>query len=158
MNDFVGMRTVEKGFVDAPVIYNSVHDHDIGGGVSQFATTLFNASFFAGLDIPEYQSHSLIISRYPTGREATISWPKPDLKIKNTTPYGVLIWPTYDATTITVHLYSTHFVDAVAEPTKSAPAGPCTRVTTPRTRTYLDGTVKHDSFSALYQPAEGVHC
>jgi vancomycin resistance protein YoaR len=158
VNDFVGMRTVEKGFVDAPVIYNAVHDHDIGGGVSQFATTLFNASFFAGLDIPEYQSHTLIISRYPTGREATISWPKPDLKIKNTTPYGVLLWPTYDATTITVHLYSTHFVDAVAEPTTSAKAGPCTRVTTPRTRTYLDGAVKKDSFSALYQPAEGVHC
>ena len=158
VNDFVGMRTTEKGFVDAPVIYNSVHDHDIGGGVSQFATTLFNASFFAGLDIPEYQSHSLIISRYPTGREATISWPKPDLKIHNTTPYGVLLWPTYDATTITVHLYSTHFVDAVAEPTKSAPAGPCTRISTPRTRTYLDGTVKKDTFSALYQPAEGVHC
>jgi vancomycin resistance protein YoaR len=158
VNDFVGMRTVEKGFVDAPVIYNAVHDHDIGGGVSQFATTLFNASFFAGLDIPEYQSHSLIISRYPTGREATISWPKPDLKIHNTTPYGVLLWPTYDATTITVHLYSTHFVDTVAQPTTSASAGPCTRITTPRTRTYLDGTVKNDSFSALYQPAEGVHC
>jgi vancomycin resistance protein YoaR len=158
VNDFVGMRTAEKGFVDAPVIYNSVHDHDIGGGVSQFATTLFNASFFAGLDIPEYQSHSLIISRYPTGREATISWPKPDLKIKNTTPYGVLIWPTYDDTTITVHLFSTHNVDAVAEPTTSAPAGPCTRVTTPRTRTYIDKTVKHDTFGALYQPAEGVQC
>jgi vancomycin resistance protein YoaR len=158
VNDFVGKRTVEKGFVDAPVIYNAVHDHDIGGGVSQFATTLFNAAFFAGLDITEYQSHTLIISRYPTGREATISWPAPDLKIKNTTPYGVLLWPTYDATSITVHLYSTHFVDAVAEPTKSAKAGPCTRITTPRTRTYLDGTVKQDSFSALYQPAEGVHC
>lgn len=158
VNGFVGQRTKERGFVDAPVIYNATHDHDIGGGVSQFATTMFNAAFFAGLDISEYQSHSLYISRYPRGREATISWPAPDLKITNSTPYGVLIWPTYDDTTLTVHLFSTHFVDVEAQPTSDARAGQCTRVTTPRVRTYLDGHTAQDKFSALYQPADGVRC
>ena len=52
----------------------------VGGGISQFATTLFNAAFFAGLDIPEYQSHSIYITRYPYGREATLSYPAPDLE------------------------------------------------------------------------------
>src|SRR5690606_41819913 len=59
----------------------------VGGGVSQFATTLFNAAFFAGFDFLDYQSHSIYFSRYPYGREATISWPAPDLKIQNTTDY-----------------------------------------------------------------------
>jgi vancomycin resistance protein YoaR len=158
VNDFVGQRTAARGFVDAPVIYNATESHDIGGGVSQFATTLFNASFFAGLDLVSYQSHSLYISRYPRGREATISWPAPDLKIKNPTPYGILLWPTYDATTLTVHMYSTHFVDVAAGGTQDARSGVCTRVTTPRVRTYLDGHVDNDSVSALYQPADGVHC
>ena len=158
VNGFVGKRTKERGFVDAPVIYNATHDHDIGGGVSQFATTMFNAAFFAGLDITEYQSHSLYISRYPRGREATISWPAPDLKITNSTPYGVLIWPTYDETSLTVHLFSTHFVDVEAQPTTDVRAGQCTRVTTPRVRTYLDGHTAQDKFSALYQPADGVRC
>jgi len=158
VNGFVGQRTKERGFVDAPVIYNATHDHDIGGGVSQFATTMFNAAFFAGLDITEYQSHSLYISRYPRGREATISWPAPDLKITNSTPYGVLIWPTYDETSLTVHLFSTHFVDVEAQPTTDAHAGRCTRVTTPRLRTYLDGHTAQDKVSALYQPADGVRC
>jgi vancomycin resistance protein YoaR len=158
VNGFVGQRTKERGFVDAPVIYNATHDHDIGGGVSQFATTMFNAAFFAGLDLTEYQSHSLYISRYPRGREATISWPAPDLKFTNSTPYGVLLWPTYDETTLTVHLYSTHFVDVEAQPTTDARAGACTRVTTPRLRTYLDGHTAQDKVSALYQPADGVRC
>jgi vancomycin resistance protein YoaR len=158
VNDFVGKRTKEKGFVDAPVIYNATHDHDIGGGVSQFATTMFNAAFFAGLELTEYQSHSLVISRYPRGREATISWPAPDLKVTNSTPYGVLIWPTYDETSLTVHLYSTHFVDVEAQPTSDARSGRCTRVTTPRLRTYLDGHTAEDKVFALYQPADGVRC
>ena len=158
VNDFVGQRTKEKGFVDAPVIYNATHDHDIGGGVSQFATTMFNAAFFAGLDLTEYQSHSLYISRYPRGREATISWPAPDLKITNSTPFGVLLWPTYDETSLTVHLYSTHYVDVVAQPTSDARAGRCTRVTTPRLRTYVDGHTAQDKVFALYQPADGVRC
>ena len=51
--------------------------------MSQFATTIFNAAFFAGLDFVEYQSHSLQFSRYPAGREATISWPEPDLVFEN---------------------------------------------------------------------------
>jgi len=158
VNDFVGQRTAARGFVDAPVIYNATESHDIGGGVSQFATTLFNASFFAGLDLVSYQSHSLYISRYPRGREATISWPAPDLKVKNSSPYGILLWPTYDATTLTVHMYSTHYVDVSAGATQDTPSGVCTRVTTPRVRTYVDGHVANDSVSALYQPADGVRC
>src|SRR5437764_341859 len=123
VNGFVGQRTTERGFVDAPVIYNATHDHDIGGGVSQFATTMFNAAFFAGLDLSEYQSHSLYISRYPRGREATISWPAPDLKFTNSTPYGIPICPNYDETSLTVHLFSTHFVDVDAQATTHARSG-----------------------------------
>ncbi|MFV1989992.1 MAG: VanW family protein, partial [Acidimicrobiales bacterium] len=89
INGFVGRRTREKGFVSAGVIANGVFESDVGGGVSQFATTLFNAAFFAGLDYGEYQSHSIYISRYPYGREATVNYDHPDLVIKNTTPYGV---------------------------------------------------------------------
>src|SRR5690606_41832737 len=49
-NAHVGERTREKGFVEAGAIYAGVYVEDVGGGVSQFATTLFNAAFFAGLD------------------------------------------------------------------------------------------------------------
>lgn len=158
VNGFVGQRTREKGFVEAGVIYNGEVTADVGGGVSQFATTLFNAALFAGLDFGEYQSHSLYISRYPRGHEATISWEHPDLQIVNNTEYGVMIWPTYTDTSLTVHLYSTDHIDvSVGDPT-SSPSGNCTRWTTPRSRTYPDGSTDNDTVSARYRPAEGVNC
>lgn len=158
VNDYVGQRTVEKGFVSDGVIYDGVLTEDVGGGVSQFATTLFNAALYAGLEFGEYQSHSLYISRYPRGHEATISYPAPDLEIVNTTDYGVLLWPEYTDTSITVRLFSTRHMDVeVGEPT-SRPQGNCTRWTTPRTRTYPDGRTETDTVGATYRPAEGVRC
>jgi vancomycin resistance protein YoaR len=159
VNTTVGKRTVEKGFVLAPVIENGLHAEDVGGGISQFATTLFNASFFAGLDFGEYQSHSLRIGRYPYGREATMGYPHPDLEIENKTPNGVLVWPTYTDTTITVTLYSTRTMDSQQTGQSEAPRGACTRVTTERTRTWLaDGHQEVDKVFATYRPSEGVAC
>jgi vancomycin resistance protein YoaR len=159
VNGAVGPRTTEKGFVDAPVIGdNNTFDTSPGGGISQFATTLFNAAFFAGLDIPEYQMHGLYISRYPFGREATLSYPHPDLKVRNNTPYGILIWPTYTGSSITVSLYSTHAVDATQSNQTTVDQGPCKIVTTERTRHFVDGRTLVDRFSGRYAPKEGVRC
>jgi vancomycin resistance protein YoaR len=158
VNGYIGRRTAARGFVKAPVIADSVESEDIGGGVSQFATTTFNAAFFSGLDFGEYQAHTLYISRYPYGREATMGFPHPDLQIKNTTPYGVMIWTSYTATSLTITMYSTHFVDSSQSGQTKSAAGPCTRVKTERTRRYVDGATKVDYVYATYQPREGVNC
>ena len=161
INSYVGPRTISRGFVDAPIIgEGNRFDSDVGGGVSQFATTTFNAAFFAGLEIPEYQFHTIYITRYPYGREATLANPHPDLKIKNTSPYGVLIWTSYSGTDITVSLYSTKWVDATQSAQFKKPVGAgCTAVTTQRTRTFLaDGHTAIDRFSGTYVPGEGAHC
>lgn len=158
VNDVVGPRTAERGFVSAPVIQDGNFEEGVGGGVSQFATTLFNAAFFAGLEFPEYQSHSIYISRYPYGREATLSYPRPDLKIRNPTPHGVLIWATYTDTSITVTLWSTKYFESAQTGQTKAPRGACTVVRTERTRTAPDGTKKVDRVNAVYRPGEGVQC
>lgn len=158
INDFVGRRTREKGFVSAGVIQNGVFDNDVGGGISQFATTLFNAAFEAGLDFGEYQSHSIEIPRYPYGREATLSFPAPDLEIRNTTEFGVLVWTEYTDTSITVKLFSTRHIEVTETGQVRSAAGQCTRVFTNRLRVYDDGTEAEDSVTALYRPAEGLDC
>jgi vancomycin resistance protein YoaR len=161
VNDYVGRRTVANGFVPAPIIgENGYFTEDVGGGVSQFATTLFNAAFFAGLEIPAYQAHGIYISRYPYGREATLDYGNIDLRIRNNTPYGMLIWPTYTDSSITVSLYSTRYIEAGQSDQKAEPYGAvCTRVTTTRQRTWLTtGEVKYDQFYATYTPEEGVEC
>ncbi len=157
LNETVGQRTTEKGFVSAGAIQNGVLVSGVGGGVSQFATTIFNAAFFAGLEFPEYQAHTIYFSRYPYGREATINYPNVDLKIHNPTPYGILVWPSYTDTSITVQLYSTKFVEAEQTGQTTAWSGVCRIVRTERTRTYLTGEVVVDTVGAQYRP-EGQLC
>jgi len=157
LNEVVGRRTRERGFRAGGFISNGVIVSDIGGGVSQYATTIFNAAFFAGLEFPEYQAHSIYIGRYPYGREATISFPRPDLKIYNPTPYGVLIWSTYTDTSITVQLFSTKHLEADQTDQSTVFSGVCRIVNTERTRTYDDGRVVVDSVRARYRP-EGQLC
>ena len=160
VNGVTGPRTRDKGFVEAPIIgAMNRFANEVGGGVSQFATTMFNAAFFAGLEIPEYQMHGLYISRYPYGREATLSFPRPDLKVRNNSPHGVLVWPTYTGSAITVSLYSTRWVEEVTQSNQtSSDRGPCKVVTTERTRRWLDGRTGVDRFTGVYAPAEGVSC
>jgi len=113
LNKIVGERTRANGFTDGWTIQNGVFKSDLGGGVSQLATTTFNAMFFAGLQDVEHKPHSLYISRYPIGREATVAWPSVDLKFKNDSPYGVLVHAVVAPSTpsaqgsVTVSMYST---------------------------------------------------
>ncbi len=158
VNDYVGRRTEAKGFVPAGVIYLGKFQEDVGGGVSQFATTLFNAAFFAGLDFGEYQAHSIYISRYPYGREATISYPHPDLQLINKTPYSMLLWPTSTEDSVTVRIYSTLHMTVIQSDQTTEPEDQCTEVFTERTRAFADGSSTTDIVKALYQPAEGLNC
>ncbi|MEO5679199.1 MAG: VanW family protein [Acidimicrobiales bacterium] len=158
INAFVGPRTTEKGFVVDHVIEDGRFAEDVGGGVSQFATTLFNAAWFAGLEFGEYQSHSLYISRYPKGRDATLGFPHPDLVIKNPSPYGVVIWPTYTNNELRVTLYSTKWVDVKTLGQDTTSNGSCTVYLAKRERTFLDGRVVNDLTKAQYRAAEGQNC
>lgn len=158
LNGYVGERTTANGFVAAGVIYNGVFDEDVGGGVSQFATTLFNAAFFGGLDFVQYQPHSIYIDRYPYGREATVSWPDVDLVVRNPTDFPVLIWTEYTPTSITVKLFGTAIVSGEQTDQTVESLNECTRVRTERTRTWADGRVETDTVGAVYQPSEGLDC
>ncbi len=91
LNKIVGERTASNGFVKGFIIKGGKFKEELGGGVSQSATTTYNAMFFAGLKDVEHQPHTLYIDRYPPGREATVAWPTLDLKFTNDTKYGVLV-------------------------------------------------------------------
>ena len=158
VNGHVGPRTTDKGFVEAGAIRDGVHVEEVGGGVSQFATTTFNAAYFAGLDIVTYQAHTESFSRYPPGREATMGYPNPDLRIRNNTPYCVLIWTSYTANSVTVTMYSTPHASGEQTGISESMNGNCRVVTTTRTRTFPDGHTENDSFRAQYRPGEGQFC
>lgn len=114
LNEIVGERTRENGFTEGSVISGGVFKEELGGGVSQSATTTYNAMFFAGLEDIEHKPHGLYINRYPPGREATVSWGSIDLRFRNNTDYGVLVQASVDKSksydekgSITVKMWST---------------------------------------------------
>lgn len=162
INDFVGRRTAANGFVEAGVIIYGVIRTDVGGGVSQFATTMFNAAYEAGLDIDDYTMHSIHFERYPKGREATLDYPSIDLQVTNPSAHNVLLWTRYTGSSITVEFYSTPFATVVDTGTSESPNGACTATSNTRQRTFLTGSQEgetvSDTFKAVYQPDEGIDC
>lgn len=113
LNKHTGERTYASGYKDAPVIVGGKLEPGVGGGASQFTTTLFNAAYYAGLEDVEHKPHSFYFSRYPAVIESTIFYPTLDLKFKNTTPYGILIDTSYTSKSVTVSMWSTKVYDSV---------------------------------------------
>lgn len=105
LNDAIGERTVERGFRSAPVIIGTKFAEEVGGGTSQVATTAFNAAWEAGLKITERNPHSLYISRYQLGRDATVYWPSLDLKFVNDTKSWVLVKGFAESDGISIAIY-----------------------------------------------------
>jgi vancomycin resistance protein YoaR len=106
-NEAVGERTAAKGYQEANAIVKGKLVPQLGGGICQVATTLFNTVFLSGFPVVERENHSFYISHYPTGRDATVSWGGPDLRWKNPTSHWVLVSVGYSSDSITVSLYGT---------------------------------------------------
>lgn len=91
LNRTLGPRTENRGFDAAPVIVDGVLRQGVGGGICQYATTLFNAAFFAGLPMVERHPHTFAIAHYPLGRDAAVSWGSADLRFRNDTGKPIMI-------------------------------------------------------------------
>jgi vancomycin resistance protein YoaR len=103
-NDVVGPRTEKRGFRVAPTIVDNEYEDAVGGGVSQVATTTFNAAWEAGVKIPVRHAHSLYIGRYPLGRDATVNYPDVDLQFVNDTGNWIVMRGESGETGITIRL------------------------------------------------------
>ncbi len=106
-NGTTGERSAQKGFLEAPVIVNGELQTGLGGGVCQVSTTVFNAAYEAGLRITDRTNHSLYISHYPLGRDATVNYPDTDLKFVNDTGHWLLLRTWVGPSSLTVALYGT---------------------------------------------------
>jgi vancomycin resistance protein YoaR len=183
LNGIVGERTAENGFVEGYIIQGGKFKKELGGGVSQSATTTYNAMFFAGLKDIQHQPHTLYIDRYPPGREATVAWPTLDLKFQNDTKYGVLVQAYVKKATpsskgsITVKMWSTKTYDEIeSSPLKKSnfttgrnitdddpkcePQAPVQGFTVNYSRIFRnDGkVVKTEPFRWTYAPTDRITC
>lgn len=110
-NGTVGMRTKEKGYLRAPVIVRGEMYEDIGGGICQISSTLFNAVDRAGLTIVERYSHSRRVHYVPAGRDATVSWYGPDFVFENRYDQPILIRAYAGSGTVSISIYSSELLE-----------------------------------------------
>ena len=135
LNDALGERVASRGFVEAPAIAAGELVDSVGGGVSQVATTMYNAAFFAGLALEAHTPHEFYISRYPMGREATVSWRQPDLVFRNDWDAAILMSVRAGSNGITVAFYSAKLGRRVTTETGSRRTAPSRRPSNARSRT-----------------------
>ncbi len=178
MNKTTENRDPENGYMEGWVIGpGGIFQKALGGGLSAATTTVWSAAFYAGLEPVEVQAHSIYISRYVPGLEATIAWDGFDMKFRNDTPYGVFITAESDETSMTVRMYSTKIytkIDAeVGEryavtsnrkiynesPSCSAQTGgPGFTIDVDRVFYEGDVEVERETFTTTYRPAPQVVC
>ncbi|WP_307815890.1 VanW family protein [Myceligenerans indicum] len=109
--DALSPITLANGYVASGIVSNGRHVEGVGGGLSQMATTSYNAGYFAGFDDVEHRQHSYWFPRYPAGREATIYVGALDMKFKNDTPYGAVLQSFVSNGRLTVRIWSTKYYD-----------------------------------------------
>ena len=114
LNDTIKERTEANGYTVGFVIgEGGVFDEALGGGVSTAATTAWTAAFYAGMERVQTIAHSIYISRYKPGLEATVAWGLFDMKFRNDTPNAVFITSSITNGSITVSLWGTKVYDEI---------------------------------------------
>lgn len=179
LNATVGKRERVNGYVCAgALVRGEIVDEGeicIGGGTSQFTTTLYNAIFFAGVEDVYHFAHTAWFSRYPEGREATLGFPNPDIKFRNNTNSLIVIETLHTDTSVTVKFFgdnggikveaglsnryrNTGIVDGGCVPKEGVPSGqvfqngtPGWTVTVYRYITFPDGTRTTEAWAERYE-------
>ncbi|HAT1302045.1 TPA: hypothetical protein I8V98_000018 [Corynebacterium striatum] len=176
LNGYTGPRGTAQGYVESGIIINGHSGTAVGGGISQFATTLYNAAYFAGFEDVAHTPHSYYISRYPAGREATVYEGSIDLQFKNTTNTPVRIETDFGGGKITVRFkgvktYNVESVNngrwATTQPTRMSVGEDCSPssgapgFTTSDTRIIKDLSgreISRETTTTVYDPQPIVSC
>lgn len=178
LNAFTGPRGTEQGYVPAAIIQEGALSTAVGGGISQFATTLYNAAYFAGMGDVTHTPHSFYISRYPAGREATVFDGEIELAFSNDYDTGVLIETIWTPSDITVRLWGTKHVQVesissdrfnytsapvIVKPygTSCTPSGGSSGFSIVNTRVIKDLSgqeLRREDFTTVYNGQQNVIC
>ena len=104
-NKTIGERTIASGFKEAKAYAGGKVVLDVGGGICQLSSTLYNAALLTNLDITERHNHYFLTSYVPAGRDATVSWGSVDFNFKNNRKYPIKIVSKVEDGVATVSIY-----------------------------------------------------
>ena len=104
----LGPVDAEHGYKEELVIRDHKTEPEFGGGICQVSTTTFRAAIFSGLEITVRRNHSYPVKYYtPTGFDATVYLPAPDLRFINNTPKHILVQTEIEGTELIFRFYGT---------------------------------------------------
>ncbi|MEA4965273.1 MAG: VanW family protein [Oscillospiraceae bacterium] len=106
-NEAVGERTTERGFLEASVYTTAENNIEVGGGICQVASTLYDCALGCDLTIDERTAHIYTVEYVPYGLDATVNWGSLDLKFTNNTGYPLEIQTEATDSGVTARLYGT---------------------------------------------------
>jgi vancomycin resistance protein YoaR len=143
-NEKTGQRTYAKGYREAGAIQNGRLIDEVGGGVCQVSTTLFNAMVRANLTIVTRNPHAWPVDYVQRGEDAMVNWPDKDLKMQNNTDSPIYIIGSYANRSLSFEIYGRNIdngmvIDLESVTTKTIP--PSETVYT-RDSTLAQGTEK----------------
>lgn len=104
-NKVVGKRTAQAGFKSAPAYSGGKVVNDIGGGICQVSSTLYNTALRANLEIIKRSNHRFATGYVPLSTDATVSWGGPEFIFKNSRKYPIKIVSKVNGGKITVDIY-----------------------------------------------------
>ena len=104
-NSVTGQRTRDKGYKEAGAIAGGQTIEEIGGGVCQVSTTLFNALMRANASIVTRYGHAWPSDYVPRGEDATVDWPNVDLVMRNESAAPMFITAWYENQQVTVQVF-----------------------------------------------------
>lgn len=104
-NGTVGKRTTQAGFKTATVYSNGQVTTDVGGGICQVSSTLYNSVLKANLEITNRVNHTFTVGYVPIGLDATVSWGAPDFKFKNNRSYPIKLVATTSNKRLTIQVF-----------------------------------------------------
>ena len=90
-NKVVGERTIEAGYKSAGAYSGGKVVQDVGGGICQISSTIYNTALYANLEIVDRSNHQFLTSYVSSSRDATVSWGYLDFKFKNNRTYPIKI-------------------------------------------------------------------
>ena len=105
-NKLLGERTEERGYDYATAYLEGQVIEELGGGICQVSTTLYNAIFAAGLTTTYRKSHTFEPSYITPGLDATVSYPGPDYRFINDSNYSVGIKATFAKQKVKVEIFA----------------------------------------------------
>ena len=104
-NQVVGERTIAEGYKEAGAYAGGRVVQDVGGGICQTSSTLYNAALYANLEIVDRSNHQFLTSYVSAGRDATVAWGAIDFQFKNNRTYPIKIEAVAENGVCTMSIY-----------------------------------------------------